>query len=376
MRTKHVNLLIAFVATVLFSFSCFCISRLTQANNQLINCRNHILEFEDNILRLKNKTEKSNQELMKALKQIKHEITKGDNLSVNLVKKKLSKLSKNEAVPNTFEDLKFFLPHLRKEGRIYPDVVIGKGKTGVSFALGIPTVSRGNYTYLKQTLTSILSRMTPSEEKDSVVIVAIADSNEDYLQYVVRMITKKFKRQVKSGSLEVISIPTFLYPNISNAKQLTEDSQKTQSRKVKQVLDFCILMLYAQPKAMYYLQLEDDIIAKKMYLTKITDFVHNITSNNWIYIEFSILGFIGKLFRCEDLPGFVRFFLMFYKEQPIDLLMEYMFQIKMCDPVDSFDNCKELQKQIRIQYKPSLFQHVGTHSSLSGKEQRYNDIYY
>nr|XP_012639289.1 alpha-1,3-mannosyl-glycoprotein 4-beta-N-acetylglucosaminyltransferase-like protein MGAT4D [Microcebus murinus] len=376
MRTKHVNLLIAFVATVLFSFSCFCISRLTQANNQLINCRNHILEFEDNILRLKNKTEKSNQELMKALKQIKHEITKGDNLSVNLVKKKLSKLSKNEAVPNTFEDLKFFLPHLRKEGRIYPDVVIGKGKTGVSFALGIPTVSRGNYTYLKQTLTSILSRMTPSEEKDSVVIVAIADSNEDYLQYVVRMITKKFKRQVKSGSLEVISIPTFLYPNISNAKQLTEDSQKTQSRKVKQVLDFCILMLYAQPKAMYYLQLEDDIIAKKMYLTKITDFVHNITSNNWVYIEFSILGFIGKLFRCEDLPGFVRFFLMFYKEQPIDLLMEYMFQIKMCDPVDSFDNCKELQKQIRIQYKPSLFQHVGTHSSLSGKEQRYNDIYY
>uniref|UniRef100_A0A8C5UQ22 MGAT4 family member D n=1 Tax=Microcebus murinus TaxID=30608 RepID=A0A8C5UQ22_MICMU len=374
MRTKHVNLLIAFVATVLFSFSCFCISRLTQANNQLINCRNHILEFEDNILRLKNKTEKSNQELMKALKQIKHEITKGDNLSVNLVKKKLSKLSKNEAVPNTFEDLKFFLPHLRKEGRIYPDVVIGKGKTGVSFALGIPTVSRGNYTYLKQTLTSILSRMTPSEEKDSVVIVAIADSNEDYLQYVVRMITKKFKRQVKSGSLEVISIPTFLYPNISNAKQLTEDSQKTQSRKVKQVLDFCILMLYAQPKAMYYLQLEDDIIAKKMYLTKITDFVHNITSNNWVYIEFSILGFIGKLFRCEDLPGFVRFFLMFYKEQPIDLLMEYMFQIKMCDPVDSFDNCKELQKQIRIQYKPSLFQHVGTHSSLSGKEQRYNKI--
>lgn len=44
----------------------------------------------------------------------------------------------------------------------------------------------------------------------------------------------------------------------------------------------------------FFFKLEDDILANKMYLTKITDFVHNITSNNWLYIEFSVLGFIGK----------------------------------------------------------------------------------
>lgn len=44
----------------------------------------------------------------------------------------------------------------------------------------------------------------------------------------------------------------------------------------------------------FFLKLEDDILANKMYLTKITDFVHSITSNNWLYIEFSVLGFIGK----------------------------------------------------------------------------------
>lgn len=44
----------------------------------------------------------------------------------------------------------------------------------------------------------------------------------------------------------------------------------------------------------FFFKLEDDIIANKMYLTKITDFVHTITSNNWLYIEFSVLGFIGK----------------------------------------------------------------------------------
>lgn len=45
----------------------------------------------------------------------------------------------------------------------------------VSFALGVTTIGRRKHTYLKQMLTSILSRMTPEEEKDSVVIVSVAD---------------------------------------------------------------------------------------------------------------------------------------------------------------------------------------------------------
>ncbi|XP_016807737.2 alpha-1,3-mannosyl-glycoprotein 4-beta-N-acetylglucosaminyltransferase-like protein MGAT4D isoform X3 [Pan troglodytes] len=348
MRTKQVNLLITLVAVALFSFSCFCIYRITQTNNQLINCRNHILEFKENMLHLRNKTEKNSQE-MKVLNRMKYEITKREILSGNLVAQKADILNKNETVSNTFEDLKFFFPHLRKEGRIYPDVIIGKGKTGVSFALGISTVNRGNYSYLKQTLTSVVSRMTLSQEKDSVVIVLVADSNEDYLHSVVKMITKKFKRQVRSGSLEVISIPAFLYSSMLNAKHLAEASRKLASWRTKQVLDFCILMLYAQPKAKYYLQLEDDIIAKEMYFTKITDFVGNISSNNWFFIEFSMLGFIGKLFRSEDLTHFVRFFLMFYKEKPIDWLLNDIFQVKVCDTGEDL--------------------HVGIHSSFPRKEQ-------
>ncbi|XP_064141368.1 alpha-1,3-mannosyl-glycoprotein 4-beta-N-acetylglucosaminyltransferase-like protein MGAT4D isoform X6 [Loxodonta africana] len=330
MRSKHVNLLIALVAGTLFSFSCFCISRMTQISNQLINCKSHVLEFKENMQRLKNKTENNSQEMMKVLNKVKHEMTQNENLSRNFV----------------------------------------------SFAVGISTVSRGEYSYLKQTLNSVVSRMTLMEEKDSVVIISVADSNEDYLNSVVNMIKKKFKRQVMSGSLEVISIPTFFYPNVLNAQQTTEASQHITSRQVKQVLDFCFLMLYAKPKARYYLQLEDDIIAKYMYFTKITNFVHNITINNWFYIEFSILGFIGKLFRSEDLPDFVRFFLMFYKVKPVDLLLDDIFQIKMCKPQEIFKECLKRNKQVRIQYKPSLFQHVGIHSSFPGREQYYKDIYY
>lgn len=46
------------------------------------------------------------------------------------VEKKMNTLGNNETASNTFEILRFFFPHLRKVGRIYPDVIIGKEKTG------------------------------------------------------------------------------------------------------------------------------------------------------------------------------------------------------------------------------------------------------
>lgn len=54
------------------------------AGNQLINCRNHILEFKEKMLRLKNKTERNRQELIKALSKVNYEMTQRKNMSVNL----------------------------------------------------------------------------------------------------------------------------------------------------------------------------------------------------------------------------------------------------------------------------------------------------
>jgi alpha-1,3-mannosylglycoprotein beta-1,4-N-acetylglucosaminyltransferase A/B len=46
--------------------------------------------------------------------------------------------------------------------------------------------------------------------------------------------------------------------------------------------------------ALFSFQLEDDIIAKKMYFTEMAYFVNNIAPENWFFVEFSELGFIGK----------------------------------------------------------------------------------
>ncbi|XP_069853906.1 alpha-1,3-mannosyl-glycoprotein 4-beta-N-acetylglucosaminyltransferase-like protein MGAT4D isoform X1 [Dipodomys merriami] len=385
MRTKHVNLLIALAAFMLFSFSCFCISRMTQTSNQLINCRNHVSEIKESLIRLKNTSENNRKDLMKALIQMKHGITRREDSSGTAERNYRSLSAKeegdrlNENVTTTadrFEDMKFFLPHLRKFGRLYPNVVIGKGKKGVSFALGIPTVSRGNHSYLAYTLTSLVSRMTTLEAEDAVVIVSIADNNEDYLNSVVKMIKKKFSWYVQMGSIEVITIPTFFYPNLVLSNETVTGHAQMKRLYTKQVLDFCILMLYAQPKAMYYLQLEDDIIAKRMFFKEMANYVHNIAPNNWFFIEFTVIGFIGKLFRSEDLPSFVRFFLMFYQDKPIDLLLEDMFYVKVCETKEPYEDCKQRQHKVRIRYKPSLFQHVGIQSSFPGRRQLLKDNFY
>lgn len=49
-------------------------------------------------------------------------------------------------------------------------------------------------------------------------------------------------------------------------------------------------------------------------------------------LEFSYLGFIGKLFKSTDLPLVVEFFLMFYKDKPIDWLLDHLLSVKVCNP--------------------------------------------
>ena len=63
--------------------------------------------------------------------------------------------------------------------------------------------------------------------------------------------------------------------------------------RTKQNLDYCFLMMYAQSKGIYYVQLEDDIIAKPNYLSTMKNFALQQPSEDWMILEFSQLGFIG-----------------------------------------------------------------------------------
>ncbi|NXU86572.1 MGT4B acetylglucosaminyltransferase, partial [Xiphorhynchus elegans] len=272
----------------------------------------------------------------------------------------------------------YYLPHLREyEDGIFPNVIFGQQRTGVSLVMGIPTVKRKKQNYLISTLQSLLYELSEEQQKDCLIIIFVAEvSLHTEVQYADRKtiwrFTSYFPREIQSGVLEVISPPASYYPDLSNLKKTFGDSEDRVRWRTKQNLDYSFLMLYAQPKGTLYLQLEDDIIAKPDYIASIKSFVAQ-QSQDWVVLEFSQLGFIGKLFKSEDLPLIVEFFLMFYKDKPIDWLIDHLLWVKVCNPEKDATHCEQEKSRLRIRAKPSLFQHMGIYSSLAGKIQNLKD---
>eukprot|EP00064_Thunnus_orientalis_P023033 superscaffoldBa00008328_g23258 len=79
------------------------------------------------------------------------------------------------------------------------------------------------------------------------------------------------------------------------------------------------------------------------------------------------------MFKSLDLSLIVEFMLMFYKDKPIDWLLDHIMWVKVCNPEKDAKHCDRQKANLRIRFKPSLFQHVGTHSSLAGKIQKLKD---
>eukprot|EP00063_Salmo_salar_P011641 XP_013986476.1 PREDICTED: alpha-1,3-mannosyl-glycoprotein 4-beta-N-acetylglucosaminyltransferase B-like [Salmo salar] len=79
------------------------------------------------------------------------------------------------------------------------------------------------------------------------------------------------------------------------------------------------------------------------------------------------------MFKSVDLSLIVEFMLMFYKDKPIDWLLDHIMWVKVCNPEKDAKHCDRQKANLRIRFKPSLFQHVGTHSSLAGKIQKLKD---
>lgn len=111
------------------------------------------------------------------------------------------------------------------------------------------------------------------------------------------------------------------------------DSIERVKWRTKQNLDFVFLMTYAQPKGTFYVQLEDDILAKHNFITTMKNYAIEITAKkqNWFVLDFCQLGFIGKMFKSAELPWAITFFQMFYNDKPVDWLLNYLIVTKICN---------------------------------------------
>ncbi len=134
-------------------------------------------------------------------------------------------------------------------------------------------------------------------------------------------------------------------------------------------------MMYAQWRGTFYVQLEDDILTKPNFVATMRDFAleKSAAKEPWFVIDFCQLGFIGKMFAGSNLPLLIQFFLAFYNDKPVDWLLDNVIQTKVCKQDQDSKKCQKEKAALWIHYKPSLFQHIGTHSSLKGKVQKLKD---
>lgn len=193
-----------------------------------------------------------------------------------------------------------FLPHLLDDpNSLKPAYIMSKGqqRTGVSMVLGIPTVKRDKQSYLLSTLNNLITRMTEEERNDTLLVVFIAETDPEYVSLVSKQIEVRFNAFIDNGLIDIISPPPSYYPNMEALRITLNDPADRVKWRSKQNLDYAFLMSYAQSKGTFYVQLEDDILAKENFVTKMKDFAIKksaSTNDSWFVLDFCQLGFIGQ----------------------------------------------------------------------------------
>lgn len=274
-------------------------------------------------------------------------------------------------VPSSYH----FLPHLLDDpSSLRLAYLLSKGRTGVSVVMGIPTVRREKQSYLMETLHNLVEGMNTEEAEDSLLVILVADTNLEYVVQIAKDIEIRFPTQVENGLIEVLAPSPAYYPDFEALRITLGDPPERVRWRSKQNLDFAFLMSYCQSKGTFYVQLEDDILAKPNYITEMKKFaIQKIAGKeSWFVLDFCQLGFIGKMFKSAELPWLIQFFQMFYNDKPVDWLLDHLINTKVCN-WDKNSDCKKEKAKLWIHYKPSLFQHIGTHSSLKGKVQKLKD---
>ncbi|KAM7411109.1 hypothetical protein PAMA_021202 [Pampus argenteus] len=228
-------------------------------------------------------------------------------------------------------------------------------------SVGLSSVKRKKGSYLIPTLRSVFSQSSPEERSSMVVVVLLADFDVSWRVSTVREIKTAFTSELEQGHLLVLHVSEEWYPPVTGLKRNYNDAPERVTFRSKQNLDYAFLIHYSTNLGQYYLQLEDDVSSAKNFLSSIKRHVEQqeAKKTTWAMLEFSTLGYIGKLYRSAHLPLLARFLFLFYQEMPCDWLMSHFREL--------------LTQNKPILMKPSLFQHMGTFSSFQGTYNKLKD---
>lgn len=205
-----------------------------------------------------------------------------------------------------------------------------------------------------------------AEERSKVVIVAhFADFNLSWVDHISQKLQEQYGELIQGGQFHGIHAKQEFYPPLEVCPPDCnyKDEPKRVKWRSKQNVDYAFLMYYAAPLAPYYLQLEDDINFAPNWISKITGYLtssfpptyRSKENAPWRLIDFSQLGFIGKMFQSNELTRLAQFLLLFYDQMPCDILLgQWVLSMTQGKKIEYWKS------------HSSLFQHVGIFRSLGG----------
>ncbi|MBZ3879293.1 Alpha-1,3-mannosyl-glycoprotein 4-beta-N-acetylglucosaminyltransferase-like protein MGAT4E [Sciurus carolinensis] len=167
------------------------------------------------------------------------------------------------------------------------------------------------------TLVSLYQASSPEEEKHLTVLIHLADSDLPWLKETIAHISRLFSPQILAGQLLLIHAPPDVYPAVDG----TRNEANSGGFYSKQNVDHAFLMSFATNLSTYFLLIEDNVFCSPNFFTQIYSQVTAMKFQQWVILEFSDIGFLGKLFHSRDLPLLAHFLLLFHQEKPLDKLI-------------------------------------------------------
>ncbi|XP_049430645.1 alpha-1,3-mannosyl-glycoprotein 4-beta-N-acetylglucosaminyltransferase C-like [Epinephelus fuscoguttatus] len=262
----------------------------------------------------------------------------------------------SERYVHTFRDLSNFSGTINVTYRYLAGIPLPRKKY---LTIGLSSVKRKKGNYLLETIKSIFDQSSYEELKEIVVVVHLADFDLVWCENLVQEITRKFAHHIIAGRLLVIQAPEEYYPSLVGLKRNYNDPEDRVRFRSKQNVDYAFLLNFCTNLSHFYMMLEDDVRCSRNFLTALKKVITSREGSYWVMLEFSKLGYIGKLYHSRDLPRLAHFLLMFYQEMPCDWLLIHFRGLLA-------------QKDV-IRFKPSLFQHMGYYSSYKGAENKLKD---
>ncbi|XP_077659070.1 alpha-1,3-mannosyl-glycoprotein 4-beta-N-acetylglucosaminyltransferase-like protein MGAT4E [Urocitellus parryii] len=183
--------------------------------------------------------------------------------------------------------------------------------------VGLSSASQWTPNGLLYTLVSLYQASSPEEEKHLTVLVHLADSDLLWLKETIAQISRLFSPQILAGQLLLIHAPSDVYPSVNG----TRNEASREELYSKQNVDHAFLVSFATNLSTYFLLIEDNVFCSPNFVTQIHSQVATMKSSPWVILEFSDIGFLGKLFHSKDLPLLAHFLLLFHQEKPLDKLL-------------------------------------------------------